>query len=95
MEGSGRDSTRLVLQRCLTPCRAQLALPWGAAANPSVNGAHLVHSSAAKAFLGDTFQHSMAELGAQGTGKGWGGRGGLTPSPGPSSVPRSSNVKKI
>lgn len=72
------------------PCRAQLALPLRAGGNPSVNGAHLVHSSRAKAFLQDTFQHSVAELGAQGARE---GQGGLTPSP--SSVPRSSSASWI
>lgn len=69
---------------------------WGAGGNPSVSGAHLVHSSTAKAFLQDTFQHSVAELGAQGTGStGRTGGADLTPSPGPSSVPRSSSASWI
>lgn len=32
--------------------RAQQALPWGAGGNPSVNGAHLVHSSTPRHSLG-------------------------------------------
>lgn len=78
MKGSGRDSTRLGW------CSRGASLPaehsWlclGAGGNPSVSGAHLVHSSTAKAFLQDTFQHSVAELGAQGTGS-TGRTGGLT-----------------
>lgn len=57
-EGSGNEGIR--------QGRHQASLPaehgWGAGGNPSVNGAHLVRSSTAKAFLQDTFQHSVAEL---------------------------------
>lgn len=94
MKGSGRDSTRLGRRSRGASLPAEHSwLCLGAGGNPSVSGAHLVHSSTAKAFLQDTFQHSVAELGAQGAGEGQGGS--PRPSPGPSSVPRSSSASWI
>lgn len=78
MKGSGRDSTRLGRSSRGASLPAEHSwLCLGAGGNPSVSGAHLVHSSTSKAFLQDTFQHSVAELGAQGTGS-TGRTGGLT-----------------
>lgn len=98
-EGRGMQGSAGTAAGWASPAEVPAEHSWlclGAGGNPSASGAHLVHSSTAKAFLQDTFQHSVAELGAQGNREQGKDRGAhLTPAPGPArcqgpAVPRGS-----